>query len=139
MTFPGERLQIVAKSIHFWKEKIDILFCNCCRRDDISEEVGSSIIWLIAYHQSTTLHHSSLHHRAHLRGNSIVNNHHIYKWYKSAIFSSFIFLCPMLLWAEHLQVTEVGVTVGCHCIKNLNMKNSFFTLEIELKVVVNTY
>lgn len=43
-------LQIMTQSVHLSQKKIDISFRYGSTGDDISEEVGSSIVWLVANH-----------------------------------------------------------------------------------------
>jgi len=52
-------LQVMAQSIHLSQEKIDVDLRYSGTGNDVPEEVGPSIIWLVANHQSASLHHAT--------------------------------------------------------------------------------
>lgn len=53
-------LQVMAQSVHLGQEEIDVGLRYGGTGDNIPEEVGPSIIRLIANHQRTSLHHATL-------------------------------------------------------------------------------
>jgi hypothetical protein len=54
------------KPVHLCQEEIYIAFGDSCRRDDVSEEVWSSVVGLVSHHEGTRLHHSRFHDGTHL-------------------------------------------------------------------------
>lgn len=58
------------KPVHLCQEEIYIAFGDSCRRDDVSEEVWSSVVGLVSHHEGTRLHHSRFHDGTHLQDSS---------------------------------------------------------------------
>lgn len=60
-------LQIFSKSIEFGDEEVDVFVLSSWIGDDVSEEVGNVSLRLVADHQGSCIHHSSLQDRSDLR------------------------------------------------------------------------
>lgn len=53
-----EYLQVGAQAVDFVQHEIDVLFLDGSRRDDGSEEVGPTVVGLVADHQCARHHHA---------------------------------------------------------------------------------
>lgn len=67
-------LQVVAQSIHLSQEKIDIGLRYSGTGDDIPEEVGSSIVRLVANHQRASLHHAAFQNWTYLETQAVLSH-----------------------------------------------------------------
>lgn len=63
----------MAQSVHLSQEEIDVSFRHGGTGNDVPEEVGTSIVRLIANHQCTRLHHAAFQNRADLKARTLLS------------------------------------------------------------------
>lgn len=55
-----DRLQVVAQAVKLLQHKVDVLLGHGGRGHDGAEEVGTTIVRLVAHHHRSALHHPGL-------------------------------------------------------------------------------
>lgn len=57
---------VLSEAIHLREQEVDIALSDGGGGDDVAEEVGTSVVRLVAHHQRAGLHHAALQLCAHL-------------------------------------------------------------------------
>lgn len=71
---------VVSEAVHLAEEEVHISFSDSRWGDNVPEEIWSTVIWLVADHDSAGLHHTTLQLGAYLR--FIYTDYYIHLIYK---------------------------------------------------------